>query len=292
MRSCLQSVRADAGNTPIVVVDSASRSPGAVAAVAAEYGATLVRVERPGASRARNAGWRHTDAPLVAFVDDDCTVLSGWAATLRRTANDRAVSFVTGRAEAPAEQAGLPEPVGLTLLPAGAIDRTSGASIGGSNNLAVRRAALEQVGGFDERLGPGTWFAAGEDTDLLDRLLAAGHLGWHAADALVLHHQWRPRRTRVCLTWSYAKGNGARLAKLSRADRARARLVARDVLWRNGLRALARDLRLGYQTGVVVGALRVTGAVTGYVAGLLVLRPPANPPSAASRTRAAGTGAW
>ena len=65
---------------------------------------------------------------------------------------------------------------------------------------------LERIGGFDERLGPGTWTEAAEDLALFDRLLHAGGAGRYEPQALVLHEQWRARRAVVRLDWGYGKG--------------------------------------------------------------------------------------
>jgi GT2 family glycosyltransferase len=53
-------------------------------------------------------------------------------------------------------------------------------------NLAVRRAAAVEVGGFDRRLGPGTAAPFGDDVDFLDRLRVTGTIVY-AAPAGVRH---------------------------------------------------------------------------------------------------------
>lgn len=58
----------------VVVVDSASRDT--TGAVAAEAGASVVRLERPGKGRALQAGLRATTADVVCFVDADLTDFS------------------------------------------------------------------------------------------------------------------------------------------------------------------------------------------------------------------------
>ena len=60
---------------PVVVVDDASRDPGAVAAVAARHGARLlVLTTNVGPAGARNAGIAEVRTPYVAFVDSDVVV--------------------------------------------------------------------------------------------------------------------------------------------------------------------------------------------------------------------------
>ena len=58
-------------------------------------------------------------------------------------------------------------------------------AFGAGANWGVRRTGLDAVGGFDERLGPATWFAAAEDADLYDRLVLAGYVGRYCPDVRV-----------------------------------------------------------------------------------------------------------
>jgi glycosyltransferase involved in cell wall biosynthesis len=230
LAACLAALRPElTGDDVLLVVDSCSQAPVAGA----------LRVPRPGASLARNTGWRAAGTEWVAFVDDDVQVAPGWRAA----------------AEAPvAVTPDVPE----QLLDAGSALR------GVSANLLVRRAALEDVGGFDERLGPGTWSRAGEDLELLDRLLLAGHPGRYAPSVLAFHDQWRDRRSLLRLDYGYGIGAGARAVR--RGGRP-GRALAREALWENGLQPLGGDLRKGYQYGVATALVRTAGTVVGLVGG-------------------------
>src|SRR5439155_5962763 len=78
LKRCLEIILADARDgDEVVVVDSAS-STDETARVAASYGVRYLRLDVPGVSRARNAGWRSASNELVAFVDDDVRVHPGW----------------------------------------------------------------------------------------------------------------------------------------------------------------------------------------------------------------------
>src|SRR5271169_5422493 len=75
-----RAVRALAGHE-VIVVDDGSRD--ATGARAAEAGARVVRLdERGGPARARNAGVRATEAPIVVFTDADCEPLPGFVVAL------------------------------------------------------------------------------------------------------------------------------------------------------------------------------------------------------------------
>src|SRR5690606_12054989 len=118
-----------------------------------------------GPAAARNAGWRATSAPWVAFVDDDVDLPLCWVRDLesdvRRAPPD--VGAVQGRIEVP-----LP-----TDRPPTDWERNVAGLAGApwvTADMVVRRAALEAVDGFDERFRR----AYREDSDLVLRLLDAG----------------------------------------------------------------------------------------------------------------------
>jgi glycosyltransferase involved in cell wall biosynthesis len=125
----------------------------------------VVRSGGRGPAAARNVGWRSTRAPWVAFVDDDIEPPPGWVEGLL---DDLAsappdVAAVQGHVEVP--------------LPAGRRPSDWERNVAGLDgatwitaDMAVRRAALEEVDGFDERFSR----AYREDTDLALRLLDAG----------------------------------------------------------------------------------------------------------------------
>lgn len=250
----------------LVVVDSASTDP-AVALTAAEAGARVLRCDRPGVDRARNAGWRATSADVVLFVDDDVVVDAGWADAMAAAFDDPAVAFVTGRIGVPDHQAGTDRPVAVKDDEGPAVlDATTEGTIGHSASLGVRRSALERLGGFDESLGAGARFCSAPEVDLFDRLFAAGLGGRYEPTARAWHDQWRGRTDKVRLDWRYGVGSGARIVKLLRTDRRRAAGLTRDLLWDRGLRAAAVDLRNRYELGALTKLARVAGTLAGVAA--------------------------
>lgn len=257
---CLVSLRAElTGCDELIVVDSASSPPVSVAGA--------LRCDRPGAALARNVGWRAARAPLVAFVDDDVRVLPGWRNALVAAFGPADVSFVAGAVAVPPGQEGVEQPVAVTTLAEPtALTSASRGTLGATANLAVRATALREVGGFDERLGPGTWARAAEDLDLLDRLFQLGHRGWFAPAAAAVHEQWRRRPALLRLQWAYGVGQGARLWLMVRGGRQRrAGAVCQDAVWEGCVRDGLRALRAGYRFGVLVCAVRLAGTVLGLL---------------------------
>ncbi|MDX6219144.1 MAG: hypothetical protein QOJ48_825 [Frankiales bacterium] len=288
LTACLAALQAELGpRDDLVVVDSASDSAASVARVAAEGGARLLRCERKGASRARNAGWRATDRALVVFVDDDMLVSAGWATAMASAAAAPEVAFVAGRTIASEGAQG--QAASVTWgRPEEIIDRRTRGAFAASNNLLVRRSVLLRTGGFDERLGPGTWLEAGEDLELLDRVLASGFEGRYAHAAVASHEQWRDAAAMRRLQLAYGKGMGARFASMVRREPGRAWQQAPELLRLGGLVTVLRRLRrkgaspeqasspaVGQKdlSGVAGPLLWRFGAVVGLLVGLWVLRP-------------------
>jgi histidinol-phosphate phosphatase family protein len=130
--------------------------------------ASRVRVLRgraAGPAVARNIGWRASRAAFVAFVDDDVLLDADW---LARLADDVAAM--------PPDVAGSQGCLRVPL-PAGRRPTDWERNVAGlvtarwaTADMVYRRAALEAVGGFDERFPR----AYREDADLALRVLATG----------------------------------------------------------------------------------------------------------------------
>ncbi|HVW81451.1 MAG TPA: glycosyltransferase family A protein [Mycobacteriales bacterium] len=269
LERCLESLARElTGADEVVVVDSASTDAAAIRALADRFGVRLVRCDQPGASLARNTGWRAAQHQLIGFVDDDVRVRAGWADALVAGFADPSVSFVTGRVVVPEGQAEAERPVAISSRTAREpLHSGLSGDLGASANLGVRRAALESVGGFDETLGPGSWAASAEDLDLFDRLFQQGLTGLFEPAAVAEHDQWRGRRELVRLDWGYGKGMGVRIARLRRWDRPRARRLLREAVLEQGLRPVLDDLRHGYEFGAITVATRTLGTLLGLVVG-------------------------
>jgi GT2 family glycosyltransferase len=268
LATCLTALAEDLRpDDQLLVVDSASRDR-RVAEVAAAHGADVLREDAPGASRARNAGIRAAGHELVAFIDDDVRVRTGWTSAMAGAFDRDGVTFVTGRLTVPVEQSDVQRPIAVKDDAHGVrLDRCSPAPLGASANLGVRRRALEAIGGFDERLGGGARFGAAEDLDLFDRLLGAGYAGWYEPAAWAEHDQWRDRRAVLRLDLRYGIGLGARIAKLLRTDRSRARTAAREALWSDGVVPLVRGVRTWHEFEMATSLLRLAGTIAGTLAG-------------------------
>jgi glycosyltransferase involved in cell wall biosynthesis len=255
----------------VIVVDSASGQPAAVAVavVATEAGARLVRCDQPGTSRARNAGARAASAPIVAFTDDDCLPEPGWVqAVADAFGRHEGLGFLTG-AVLPGLRADGSAPSGLTLSTlTGVSPRAFGAdedleSLGHGANMAWDRAALLAMGGFDEAFGPGAPLRAAEDHEAFWRALRTGLTGRYEPDAAVVHSQWRGTWGQMRSYFGYGLGSAGLFAKRARTEAGLPSVGG--YLWQSGVAPIGRALSKGYQRGAAAEAAKLAGMVRGLV---------------------------
>lgn len=214
----------------IILVDSAS-TDGTLEELGAwarqRNDTTVLHLSRPGKARALNVALRATSGALLVFTDDDVTLAPDWIAKIRQFFDDHPDHMAaTGRIlmhpDTPVELA--QRAVRLGTLPlydrGGAVQEVH--HLYGCN-MAIRRAALDQIGLFNEALGPG---ASGlhEDGDMARRILAQGLRIGYMPQAVVYHVVEEER-----LTFEFFR-------EMQRRD-ARSRFVLKPdrSLWRVGL---------------------------------------------------------
>ena len=242
--------------TEIVVVDD-GRGPG-TAAVADRHGVRRIVPPRPGLNAARNSGVAATEAPLVAFLDDDVRLLAGWRDALVAGAARWSEAAVFGgpiraRFEGPAPRACGREPAPITTLDLGRADGV--VPIVWGANFAVRRTAVARYGRFDE-----TIHGHGDEEDWILALRAAGGRVVYLAAAGVEHRRaGNDARLRALARAAYHRGRRARVSDErrggppSRVDEVR---VLAGCAWHTVRRACPQGVIMGAQAlGRLVQAL-------------------------------------
>lgn len=254
----------------VIVVENTTR-PALDGARLAALGCRHVVERRVGLDAARNRGARESVGTIVAFVDDDCVVETGWLAGLRRGFADPDVVLVTGRV--------LPATLDLTSqwmferwcswdrgeLPISLTrhDRlpwfpASAHHLGTGCNMAFRRSDLLALGGFDEALDMGSLIGGGGDLDMFNRAIDAGHVAAYEPTALVRHTHRETMHDLRWQVWGYGIAQGALLAKGLVTRRG----VRRDIaaFWRHRLGWKWRQIRGTAPTGVPRRLLAIEAA--------------------------------
>lgn len=183
----IDSQAAAAGVTvPVVVADDASPEPMAPVLGALSLRSVDLRIVRAdtngGPGAARNLALRHVGTTWVASIDADMEAGEGWVEALLRATTEAAdsVDVIEGRVDVPSTEPATP----FTH----ATEFSDADTHHGAGNVVHRRAALLEVGGFDERFyDPRRRLHFREDTDLYFRLHAAGASSVYD-DALVALH--------------------------------------------------------------------------------------------------------
>jgi GT2 family glycosyltransferase len=233
----------------------------------------VLRDAGQGLSRARNLALAATGTGWLAFVDDDCRVRIGWGAAIAAAiAAKPGAAMVSPRVEAgplpPGDYREVTSfPVDRPALRRG--NRLHPARLGYGVCTVVRRDVALDLGGWDERLGPGAPdFPAADDMDFNYRLLRAGYVAWVTPDAIAVHDQWRTAAELPALHRGYLAAWCGFAAKHLRTGDAGGgvRLLAIGVL--DALDALADALLRPSRLHWRLARAKVAGLVSGTVRGL------------------------
>jgi histidinol-phosphate phosphatase family protein len=246
LRPLLERLDAAGWERLIIVDDRRGATPLALPAAA-----ELLRCGGRGPAAARNAGWRAATARWVAFLDDDVLPPADWGDTL-------AADLALAGSRVAASQGRVRVPLAPDRRPTD-WERNVAALQDArwiTADLAVRRAALADVGGFDERFPR----AYREDADLALRLRAAGWQLERGAREVV--HPVAPAGPWVSVTKQAGNADDALMATLHGRG------------WRE---------RAGAPRGRLPAHVATTGLAAGALAAAMARRP---------RAAAALGGAW
>lgn len=229
----------------VIVVDNSTDS-GTIASnkkACSKIGAQYIYEPRRGLCIAKNSGIMETRGRIVAFTDDDCIADKSWLRNLTGNFSDPKIACCTGRT-----LTYLNDPLSLTFekyfgFDRGPVRRTFGSrslkldfsvlvkaapymrkrritsvapapfSVGLGNNMAFRRETFDEVGYFDERLGPGTLSKAGEELDMFYRVLKAEKLIVYEPRAIIFHRHRQTEGELVNAVYTCGTGVAAFLKK-------------------------------------------------------------------------------
>jgi GT2 family glycosyltransferase len=208
LRDCLRSLHEYPASAPtrIFVVDNASRD-GTAEMVAREFPQVTLSVNarNAGFAKAANQAIRVGEAPFVLALNPDCAIREGTLDLLLDVMDSRPEVAISGpaltRPDGSPDHAaarGFPTPLsslghftGIArrsraprVVRGYVANRSRGGPVDAVNGafMLMRRAALDQVGLFDE----GYWMYM-EDLDLCYRLREAGWVTWYEPSARVVH---------------------------------------------------------------------------------------------------------
>ena len=199
----------------VVIVDQSEgdRTAAAVAdrAASAPIPIRYVHQNARGLSRSRNEAARAATQDLIAVTDDDCVPHEQRVEIVARTLEASSGIHGVGGRVLPLG----PEVGGFAAVSTRASTERRDYTgkmvpwiVGTGANFAVRREWLERIGAYDVRLGAGSRGGAGEDMDVLYRLLRADARLRYEPDAIV-YHERQPLAQRARSRGAYGRGIGA-----------------------------------------------------------------------------------
>jgi GT2 family glycosyltransferase len=258
LQRCLAALlRLDYAHYEVVLVDNRpSRSPERMRlyeGLCRDSRVRIVQEARPGISPARNTGARAARGEIIAFTDDDVVVHPTW---LRAVGSRFVVEPATGCVTGPVLPAELETPTQVwfersgsklanrysTTTFRGPAKRTGlrrgafeveitvpgearrrefvyrAGTFGMGANIAMRRSAFAELGGFCEALGTGTSAAGGEDIEALARLLHRGGQLTYDPAAIVWHRHRGDLESARAQMHGYGRGLTAAITALVLAD--------------------------------------------------------------------------
>lgn len=266
--AAVASVLADPGTTELIVIDQSDgeATADALAELCSDRRLTYHRSTTRGVAAGRNEAARLSHGEVLAYTDDDCRVQPGWQAGFAEVFREYprvGVTFgnVIAVEYSPAHGF-VPDYVSSgTTLATTMREKCRRRGIGAS--MSVRRAAFDDIGGFDEALGPGGPFHACEDGDIAVRGILRGWWVCETDRATVLHDGFRRHergRDQSGRDWF---GIGAAYVKPIRNGHPRVLAVFAYEAWV----AVRKPLGSLIRTGRPVGARQILRLLRGAWAG-------------------------
>lgn len=204
--SCLTAIsKLNGGPYEAIVVDDGSSDLTAKIVSEKFPSVRLIRISHSGLSTARNIGAENSTGDIIAYTDDDCEPDQDWIIRLDRAFQNPSVS-AAGGPNLPPHPRNFSE--ALVCASPGApshvlIDDSKAEHLPGCN-IAVRRSAFNQIGGFDPKFK-----TAGDDVDFCWRMHDANLELAFAPGAFVWH--WRRPSIRAFLKQQIGYGKAERL---------------------------------------------------------------------------------
>jgi glucosyl-dolichyl phosphate glucuronosyltransferase len=270
----------EVGDYEIIVVDnnSSDHTPRVVSGLAPAFHGKLRYVSEPrqGLSCARNRAIAEARYDVVAFLDDDVNVHPKWLRAVAGAFASGDYAAIGGRALLvyPAPRPGW---LGdrseglLTKMDYGLDPRPASPDELYGVNLSIRKNWLRSAGGFRTDLGRvGTCLIGSEETDLLERIVAAGGRLLYSPSAAV-GHRVDPSRLRRRWFWSRCYWGHRGLARVAPGEEIRPINLLRWA-WRSA-RSLLSVARATFMNGPTSEEWfyqsRVLASRFGYWVGLM-----------------------
>lgn len=218
LKDCLKSILVSSfSDFEIIVIDQSNGNQTKKAV--SSFSNHLIEYQKmdvKGLSKGRNLGIEKSRGDIVAFTDDDCLVDIDWLKNiLSNFQENKHFLVVFGKVlpHKPEEHVGLISP-GVSKHHRNTREILSSISydlfdFGIGNNMAFKRSVFEKIGEFKEWLGVGSLGCAGEEGEIIYRLLKE-KIGKNKIlfnpDVIVYHNRWISKNEYVKQRFAYNYG--------------------------------------------------------------------------------------
>jgi GT2 family glycosyltransferase len=263
----LESLERQTVRAPVLVIDQGDGEP----AIPEDEGVRVVRDAGRGLSRARNVAAALCETDWIAFLDDDVVVEPDWCAHLLDEIADVGpeVDYIAGSIEG---QRTTETALSYALFPVGERVELRGRwvlphRIGYGACFAVRKRAVDWLGPWDERLGPGVAeFPAADDMDFNYRLLAGGGTARLTPSLRAAHLQWRTTDEIIALYRGYFRAwAGSAMKRVRTGDPLGGAFLASFGFWFS-----ARKLVSAFRLRSAAHARQSAAVLIGMVHGIAI----------------------
>lgn len=172
---------------------------------------SIIHMDTKGKARGLNILVKMAASEIITFTDDDCVVSENWLMQIlevyKRHDNLAGVFGNTYSYQ--------PELHPLHVCPLTFITKKFSLHtfstlhhyyVGLGNNMSLRKTVLNEVGGFQEWLGPGTMAGCGEESDIIFRILKQGYTIATDPHIIVFHDRWLSPNLARQLQAHYSRG--------------------------------------------------------------------------------------
>ena len=266
----MRTILACAGIDELVILDQSANddTANALTPFLADPRLRYIPSETAGLGRAHNLGLAACRADVVLITDDDCEVPPDWGEKFSAVfaENPRVAMAFCNTRPAPGDWPGgyIPtyERTGDLLLTK-LRDRFKENPIGAG--MAVRRSVIQELGGYDELMGPGAPITSHEEDDMVLRCLLRGYHIFETDRTFVYHYGFRTVEESKTLTFRNYHGTGGGMAKLLKCRQWPIITIAAYIVWATILLPLLGSLARLQKPRVVS---RVTGFCKGFALAL------------------------
>lgn len=211
LKNCLNSILANKRKAMELLVIDQSDNEKTVILVGSLNDNRVVfhKMKGLGLSCARNLAIDLSRGSIIVFTDDDCIVEKDWIERIvEEFSREPDISALYGRV--------LPYGKARPGMFCHAIANSAEGimvdkpmlpyNIGHGNNMSFRKSVFLKIGSFEEAIGAGTKFYAGEDTDFTLRLMEQGLKLYYSPSPLVYHDKWHTLEESKDLDYRYLLG--------------------------------------------------------------------------------------